>query len=72
MLCWAFNANFTNANRRTTTETSFQDMHDMPSEKPRKEMKNVTYVYIHCVTHVRAPCREGEDRSPLVAVRRLT
>src|SRR5436190_10614876 len=60
MLCWAFNANFTNASRRTTQESSFHDMHDMPVESPRKEMNCVTHVYAHCVTHVCAPCREGE------------
>src|SRR5438067_1920771 len=60
MLCWAFNANFTNASRRTTQESSFHDMHDMPVETRRKETNCVTHVYAHCVTHVCAPCREGE------------
>jgi hypothetical protein len=60
MLCWAFNAIFTKASRRTTTETSFNDIPDMPGERPPKEMKSVTHVYIHCVTHVHALCREGE------------
>jgi hypothetical protein len=26
-------------------------------------MKSVTHVYIHCVTHVHALCREGERSS---------
>jgi hypothetical protein len=56
MLCWAFNANFTNASRRTTEESSF---HDMPVEWPRNEVKSVNHVYANCVTHVCAPCLLG-------------
>jgi hypothetical protein len=54
MLGWAFNANFTNRSRRTIEEISF---HDMPPEKGKNEMKSVTHVYAHFVTHVCARCR---------------
>src|SRR5436190_2455731 len=57
MLCWAFKANFTNRTRRTTQAISF---HDMAVKKPGNEMKSVTHVYTQSVTHVCAPCREGE------------
>jgi hypothetical protein len=57
MLCPAFEANFANLSRRTQEDISF---HDMSVKRPRSEMKTVTHVYAHCVTHVCAPCREGE------------
>jgi len=59
MLRWAFEANFTNCNRRITQESFFHVMH---VEKGQIEMKSVTHVYAHCVTHVLAPCREGKVR----------
>ena len=58
MLCWAFKANFTNCRRLTKREICF---HDMSVETAQNEMKSVTYVYAHSVTHVCAPCREGEQ-----------
>src|SRR2546422_11545625 len=57
MPLWAFKANFTNASRRTAEEISF---HDMLVKSPRSERKTVTHVYAQSVTHVFAPCREGE------------
>jgi hypothetical protein len=46
---WALETNFTNCKRRITQEIFF---HVMPVEKGRIEMKSVTHVF--------APCREGE------------
>jgi hypothetical protein len=54
--------NFTNCKRRITQEIFF---HVMPVEKGRIEMKSVTHVYARFVTHVFAPCREGE---PFIAL----
>jgi hypothetical protein len=54
MLCWAFKANFTNPSRRTTGEILF---HVMRVKKAGNQMKTVTHVYAHFVTHVRARCR---------------
>src|SRR5438132_8924262 len=62
MLCWAFKANFANFNRRANTENFFNDM---SRKRARSERKSVTHVYAHCVTHVCAPCREGERSSQL-------
>jgi len=60
MPLWAFKANFTNASRRTAEEISF---HDMLVKSRRSEMKTVTHVYAQSVTHVLAPCREGERKN---------
>ena len=37
-------------------------------ERPRNELKTATHVYARCVTHLRAPCREGAEE---LLVRRL-
>jgi iron(III) transport system substrate-binding protein len=31
-------------------------------ERPRNELKTAPHVYARCVTHLRAPCREGEHK----------
>jgi hypothetical protein len=62
MLIWPFKASFTNCNRRVTETICFTDI---PLNSPKKNLKTVTHVYAHCVTHVRAPRREGELSSHL-------
>jgi hypothetical protein len=62
MLCWAFKAIFANVSRRTKKDICFHDTH---VKMPGTQKKSVTHVHAHCVTHVCAPCREGEQRAQL-------
>ena len=59
---------FDYSHRRTTEDISFQDM---PRKSGRNEMKSVTHVYAHSVTHVFAPCREGEGVGQIATILRL-
>src|SRR5580765_6846004 len=67
MLWWAFKANFANLSRRPQEDISFKDM---SVKRPRTELKTVTHVYAHCVTHVCAQCRvrAALDAEPQVSV----
>jgi hypothetical protein len=68
MLWRAWEANFANLSLRTNKDICF---HDMLVKTPKTELKSVTHVYAHCVTHVRAPCREGPTSSPSCPTKKL-